>query len=190
MKMDVFYWTPEMFKPSPWFRLPTKVFLDRTGIIRDVLAASRLLPFGPPEDLEVSRILSKALATVHETVRRARRQELFYAQTLLEQSRAYLMQLDTWLQRWNPEQSVDLKMHHRLNPALMQILERSYVGFDAEAVEAAVIGLTTHLRKQIPRLHEAFRLARPIANDLHAADIVCERKVEGGCTGRAAQREC
>jgi predicted nucleotidyltransferase len=182
-KMDVFYWTPEMFKPSPWFKLPTTVFLDRTGVIRDVLAASRLLPFAPPEDLEVSRILSKALATVHETVRRARRQELFYAQSLLEQSRAYIMQLDTWLQRWNPEQSVDLKMHHRLSPALMQVLERSYVGFDANAVEAAVIGLTTHLRQQIPRLHEAFHMARPMANDLCAADIVCERQVEGGRRG-------
>jgi predicted nucleotidyltransferase len=177
MKIDVFYWTPDMFKPSPWFRLPTQVFLDRTGVIRGVLTASRALPFPPPEDVEVGRILSKALATVHETVRRVRRRELFYAQTLLEQSRSYIMQLDTWLLEWNPEQSVDLKMHHRLSPSLMQVLERSYVGFDAEAVDMAVMGLATHLRQQIPRLHTAFRLARVMADDLYAVDIVCERQV-------------
>jgi predicted nucleotidyltransferase len=177
LKIDVLYWTPEMFSPSPWFKLPAKVLLDRTGMVRDVLEHSQPLRFSPPEDIEVSRILSKALAGIHETVRRSRRGELYYAQTLLEQSRSFIMQLDTWLRRWNPSMAVDLRMERRLSSSLMRVLDQAYVGLDADAIEAAVIRLAEYLRHQIPRLHEEYRLHRAIAGDLHAAEIVCERQV-------------
>jgi hypothetical protein len=65
LKIDVMYWTPNIFKPSPWFRMPARVFLDREGLIASVLAQSAALRFGPPAAPEVSRVLSKALAGLH-----------------------------------------------------------------------------------------------------------------------------
>jgi predicted nucleotidyltransferase len=59
LKIDVFYWTPAIFKPSPWFGMPAKVFLDRDGLVQSV--QSQALTFSPSSPNEVSRILSKAL---------------------------------------------------------------------------------------------------------------------------------
>lgn len=83
LKIDVFYWTPAIFRPSPWFGLPSEVLLDRAGLLETVLAQSQSLSFSPPSSEEVSRILSKALAGSHEVVRRARRGELHFAHSLL-----------------------------------------------------------------------------------------------------------
>ena len=66
VKMDVFYLSTEVWRPSPWLRFPAEVFLDRTGIVREVLERSANLPFAPPASQEVSRVLSKALAGMHE----------------------------------------------------------------------------------------------------------------------------
>jgi hypothetical protein len=62
VKIDVFYWTPEVFKPSAWFRMPTEVFLDRKGLVQSTLPESQSLALSPPNGAEVSRVLSKALA--------------------------------------------------------------------------------------------------------------------------------
>ena len=48
LKIDVFYWTPDTFRPSPWFRMPAKIFLDGDGLVRRVLAQSQTLMFVPP----------------------------------------------------------------------------------------------------------------------------------------------
>jgi hypothetical protein len=48
LKVDVFYWTPDIFKPSPWFKLPAKVFLDRIWLVQAVLDKSQSLTFAPP----------------------------------------------------------------------------------------------------------------------------------------------
>jgi predicted nucleotidyltransferase len=72
LKADVFYINVNDFHPSPWLRFPATILLDRTGVVRDVLNRSRDLPFDPPPDSEVSRILSKGLAAAHEVVRRVR----------------------------------------------------------------------------------------------------------------------
>ncbi len=97
MKIDVFYWTPEMFTPSAWFKMPAKIFLDRDGVVQRTLAQSQSLAFSPPPCTEVSRVLSKALAGTHEVVRRARRGELFYAQSVLDELRSNMATLDAWI---------------------------------------------------------------------------------------------
>lgn len=109
LKIDVFYWTPEIFTPSPWFKLPAEVFLDRTGLVQRVLEASRSLTHLRPPDAEVSRVLSKAIAGAHEVVRRARRGEVYYAQTLLDELRAHMTRLDMWIQGFEPSVPQDLK---------------------------------------------------------------------------------
>jgi hypothetical protein len=43
LKMDVFYLNPSTFVPSPWLKLPTRVFFDRMGLVRETLEASAAL---------------------------------------------------------------------------------------------------------------------------------------------------
>ncbi len=177
VKVDVFYWTPEIFRPSPWFKLPSKVFLDRNGLVREVLERSQALTFSPPAGAEVGRILSKALAATHETVRRARRGELFYAQSLLEELRGFTTRLDAWLHGFVPSVPQDLKLAGRLSPALGKALERSYVGLNADDIDKAVVDLSEILVQQIPELHRMFDLRRPLETDLYAADLVRTRQI-------------
>jgi predicted nucleotidyltransferase len=177
LKIDVFYLNPNTFTPSPWLKLPARVFLDRTGLVQDVLEHSRPLSFPLPAATEVSRILSKALAAAHETVRRARRGELFYAQSLLEELRMFLSRLDTWIHRFEPSAPSDLKMERRLSPTFKATLEGSYAGLNATAIEAAAVTLSEALAQQIPKLHAAFELGRSLAADLEAVNLVRARQV-------------
>ena len=89
-KIDVFYWSTDAFRPSPWLKFPAAIVLDRTGIVSSILKESASLQFLAVPVAEVSRLLSKALAGAHEVVRRIRRGELLFAQSLLEEPRMRL----------------------------------------------------------------------------------------------------
>jgi predicted nucleotidyltransferase len=177
LKIDVFYWTPSVFRPSPWFRMPAKVFLDRDGLVRSVLAQSQSLTFSPPSSDEVSRVLSKALAGAHEVVRRTRRGELHFAQSLLEELRSNMTRLDAWIQGFEPSAPPDLKLAARLSPTLAHVFERSYVGLNAADIDDAVVGLSTALTQQISELHRQFELNRPLTFDMAAVDLVTTRQI-------------
>ena len=177
LKIDVFYWTPEIFRPSPWFRMPARVFLDRIGVVQDVLSRSQSLAFPAPSPDEVSRILSKALAGTHEVVRRARRGELHFAHSLLDELRFNMARLDGWILGLEPAAPPDLKLAARLSPDLTTAFARSYVGLNATALDDAVVALADALARQIPELHRRFGLKRPLAADLSAAELVTGRHV-------------
>jgi predicted nucleotidyltransferase len=177
LKIDVFYLSPQTFVPSPWLRLPEQILLDRTGVIREVLETSQSLSFPAPEPVEVSRILSKALAAAHETVRRARRGELIFAQSLLEEMRSFMIRLDGWLHAADPVVSADLKLDHRASGPFKAALEESYAQLDGAAIEAAAVDLSAFLARQIPLLHQRFRIGRPLSADLEAVDLVRLRRV-------------
>lgn len=177
LKVDVFYWTPSMFRPSPWFRMPTKVFVDRNGVVQSVLAESQFLAFPAPLPDEVSRILSKALAGVHEVVRRARRGELQFAQSLLDELRSHMVQLDGWIQGLAPSSPHDLKAFSRVSPAMSNALASSYVGLSAADLDDAAVVLGEVLTQQIPELHRKFQLNRPLSSDLSAVALVTGRQV-------------
>jgi hypothetical protein len=177
LKIDVFYWTPAIFTPSPWFGMPAKVFLDRDGLVQSVLAQSQLLTFSPPSPHEVSRILSKALAGAHEVVRRTRRGELHFAQSLLDELRSHMARLEGWIQGFEPSAPHELKWATRLSPALMTAFARSYVGLNATELNEAVVALGRTLARQIPELHRKFELNRPMATDLSAVGLVTGRQV-------------
>ena len=110
-------------------------------------------------------------------VRRVRRGELFYAQTLLEQFRAYTIRLDAWLHGIEPSVPRDLKLAGRLSPALAQALERSYVSLSADDIDGAVVDMSNILVEQIPELHKAFDLKRSLSTDLYALNLVRMRQV-------------
>ncbi len=177
VKIDVFYWTAAMFKPSAWFKLPAQVLLDRQGVVRSVLAQSASLSFTPPAAGEVSRVVSKALAGAHEVVRRARRGELFYAQSLLDELRGNMTRLDAWMLGFEPESPQDLKLAGRVSPALLKAFEQSYAGLNAEDIDRAAVVLSGVLSHQICELHKKFDLARTLTTDLAAVALVTERQV-------------
>lgn len=177
LKIDVFYWTPAIFKPSPWFGMPAQVFLDRDGLVQNILAQSQTLTFSPPSADEVSCILSKALAGAHEVVRRAHRGELHFAQSLLDELRSHMAQLDGWIHGLEPSAPHDLKWATRLSPALMTAFERSYVGLSATELDEAAVGLGRALAQQIPELHQKFELNRSLTTDLFAVELVTGRQV-------------
>lgn len=178
LKIDVFYFSPKTFTPSPWLKLPAEVFLDRTGLVQDVLERSKSLPFLPPASAEVSRILSKVLAAAHETIRRARRGELFYAQSLLEELRSYMIRIDGWIHHFEPVAPCDLNMERRLSGTFRGALERSYVSLNGAAIETAAVDLCTVLESQVRELHRAFALDRSLETDLCAAALVSGRQVQ------------
>lgn len=177
LKIDVFYWTPAMFRPSPWFGMPTKVLLDRDGLVQSVLAQSQSLKFPIPSPNEVSRVLSKALAGVHEVVRRARRGELYFAQSLLDELRSNIVRLEGWIQGFDPSAPHHLKLAARLSPDLASAFARSYVGLNAADLDDAVVALSNALAQQIPELHRKFELNRLLTSDLSAVELVAGRQV-------------
>lgn len=177
LKLDVLYYSARTLQPSPWLKQPVKIFQDRTGRIAEVLQQSRALTAAPWDAAEVSRILSKALATLHECVRRVPRGELMVAQVMLGQLREYLMQLDEAL-RHQPSWEVSMgQREQRLSAALHSALTGSYVGLDAVAVREAARSLAGVLREHVGQLHRGYVLGRSEAADLRAVDIVRDEAI-------------
>ncbi|TCV76404.1 hypothetical protein EDE05_108226 [Neorhizobium sp. R1-B] len=83
-KIDIFYFDAARLVPSPWYRLPIRILHDPTGIVAEVVEQSAGLTFAVRAD-ELDISISKGLAAAQETYRRAKRGELFYAQTLLDE---------------------------------------------------------------------------------------------------------
>jgi hypothetical protein len=177
LKIDVFYWTPESFGPSPWFGLPATVLVDRDGLVERVLDQSRSMAFSPPSGDEVSRVLSKALAGAHEVVRRARRGQLFFAQSLLDELRSNLARLDRWARGRDVSSPEDVRSTGTLSVPVASAIERSYVGLDSADIDAALVGLGGVLSDLIPALHSRFALNRPLTRDLASIELVTRRQI-------------
>ena len=122
-------------------------------------------------------MISKALACAHEAVRRAKRDELFYAQSLLENLRSYMVQIEDWLCSFEPVTVADFKIEHRISDRLRAALVLSYVPLEATALEAATIKLSNLLSEQIVELHNRFDLHRSLENDAYAVEIVAKQLI-------------
>lgn len=53
----------------------------------------------------------------------------------------------------------------------------SYVSGEPEGLDAAVVGLSEALARQIRELHGMYALSRSLESDLHAVDLVRKRQV-------------
>lgn len=170
-KVDIFYYDAAHLNPSPWYRLPIRVLHDPGGLVADLLARSRDLPFIVSER-QVDYSISKGIAAVHEAYRRARRGELFYAQALLDELRQHVMQADDWLNARTPETTVMAKFDRRGSAEVRVALGASYAPCDADAILTAVRSLVPLYRDQVVALHRQFTLSRPLENDLAALNVV------------------
>lgn len=170
-KIDIFYYNAAALSPSPWYRLPIRILHDPEGIVADLVDRSQKSPFTVSvDDLDFS--ISKGLAAAHETYRRARRGELFYALSLLDELRQHVMHADDWLHDRTPETAVVAKFGTRGSRAILAALRTSYSPCEANAILAALRLLTETYRAQLVELHAKFGLVRPIDSDLEAIDIL------------------
>ncbi|EDX83197.1 hypothetical protein S7335_376 [Synechococcus sp. PCC 7335] len=177
LKIDVFYWNVETLEPSPSLRFAADILFDRTGQVQELLNRSALLTFPTPETTEVSRVISKALACAHEALRKAKRGELFYAQSLIESLRSYIIQMEDWLRSFEPVTVADFKIEHRISDRLRAVLISSYAPLEAITLESVTIELSKVLSEQIPELHSRFDLRRSLENDTYAVELVTKQLV-------------
>ncbi|MES5047189.1 nucleotidyltransferase domain-containing protein [Rhizobium nepotum] len=172
-KIDIFYFNAAALAPSPWYRLPIRILHDPEGVVADLAERSQGLAF-TVSDADLDFSISKGLAAAHEAYRRARRGELFYALSLLDELRQHIMQADDWLHNRTPETAVVAKFDMRGSRAVLAALKTSYRPCEAEAIMSALCLLVETYRAQIAELHGKFGLARPLASDLEAIDILKE----------------
>jgi hypothetical protein len=159
-KIDIFYYSAAGLRPSPWYRLPTKVLYDPNGVIADLVNRSKNLPFTVLED-DIDFSISKGLAAAHEVYRQVQRGELFYAQTLLDEMRHHIMLANDWLFDRTPETAAAAKFEKRASDDVLAVLTMSYCPCDVGALLAALRSLAMYYREQVIRLHEKFALSRP-----------------------------
>lgn len=173
-KIDIFYISLSDFSPSPWYDLPTDILYDPRGILADVIKKSKGLPFDATED-EIDRSISKGIASAHEAYRRVQRGELFFAQSLLDSIRHYMIQTDDWINARPPRAVTFSKLEQRGNSAIIRAFQNSYVGLDERDIDGALKALLRAYRQQILELHDRFKLHRPLENDLYAIDMILDK---------------
>jgi hypothetical protein len=170
-KIDIFYLNQARLTPSPWYTLPIQILHDPSGTVASLLEQSKGERFDVSED-DIDFSISKGLSATHETYRRARRGELIYAQTLLDELRQHVMRADDWLFGRTPRTAVFAKFERRGDQETLAALAASYPRHDAQAILRSLHGLARLYRGQIARLHEQFRPSRPLSVDLEALDMI------------------
>ena len=171
-KIDVLYFKPEHLQPSPWYLKPIQVIYDPKTLINQVIEASQGLEFTLDVD-EVNRLISKGLAQAEEVYRRVMRGELFYAQSLLDNFRGSMMQIDDFFLK-NPSSSMAPASHfeQRGSQALIEALKHSYTLLDKQSTLNALGVLLNVYQYQVIKAHEMLSLQRDRETDMYWIDIL------------------
>lgn len=149
-KIDVFYYRPEDLTPSLWYARPLRVLHDPGGLVARVVERSRELTVEVSTD-ELRILAGKAIAHVHEIVRRTARGELLYAQGLLCALRDHVVRFDDALaERLTPSAPVARLEHRALHSdELIQAFAASLRCADREQLARASSALVTVLRERL-----------------------------------------
>lgn len=172
VKVDVFYYRPEDLRPSPWFTLPVKVLLDRDHSIMRLLEQSAGMTFSAPPEA-VNETINQLLACTHEILRRVHRGELAYAQTILNEMRQLMIAADEHLGKRPPYGFSHFESECG-DPALLDLIRKSYCGYESEPILRVAHRLATHFAKQLSRLNNAFALQRNDARDAAALRVILD----------------
>lgn len=154
-KIDIFYLDEAQLPP----RLGTvclSVCFDPHGAIAELIDKSKNLAFEVAAE-DVSQSIRKGLAALHEAIRRAKRGELVFAQTLLDELRHHMMKADDWLFERIPTTAVYAKFDERGSSSILDALRSSYCALNAGDILEAVSMLGTTYRQQVVSLHEQFK---------------------------------
>ena len=173
-KIDVLYFKPKHLQPSLWFSLPTQVIYDPKGLVQQVIQASQGLKI--TLDIgEIDRLISKGLAYAEEVYRRVMRDELFYAQSLLDSFRGILMQLDDYFRNSPSLHSASAShFEQRGSKTLIRVLKSSYAALDKPSILHALGELLKVYQNQVVKLHKALSLQRDKEADLYWSNTILE----------------
>lgn len=171
-KVDIFYYRPEDLVPSPWYTLPVRILYDPERIIANLVQSSASLKFTATA-AEVGNSISVAIGNLHEVYRRLKRDELVYAQTILNQVRASVIEADDALNGRAIQGGFGFShFEQRGSPDVCEIIYRSYCPARSEAIRRTLCELAQLYRGQVMELHKAFDLNREPGTDLDAIDII------------------
>jgi len=170
-KIDVFYISESDFKPTAWYGLPTKVLYDPNCIVADVISRSKGLCLEIATD-EVDRSISKGITSAHEAYRRIHRVDLFFAQSLLDSLRHYMIQADDWINSRPPQAVTFSMLEQRGSNTIIQSFSNAYVELYDQEIEKALKVLLGAFRQKVVCLHTQFKLSRSLENDLEAIDTI------------------
>ena len=154
--------------------MPTEVIYDPKGLVRQVVRASAKSDFSLLTVDEVERLISKGLAYAEEVYRRVMRNELFYAQSLLDRFRWILIQFDDYLQHSLPSSGFGLPSHfeRRGSQGIVELLENSYAILERQSILEALDKLLQYYRDRIIQLHKSLSLKRSLEADLDWIDTI------------------
>jgi len=171
VKIDIFYLSEADLEPSPWYTLPIRILFDPRGVVERLLTRSVGLRFEVEED-DLDYSISKGIAAAHEAFRRMQRDELIFAETLLDELRFHIIQADDWLFDRTPRTQLFSKYDQRGSGEVVAVLRQSFCVCDRPAVLVSLRTLSQLYRRQVIQLHDRFRLSRRLDSDVTALDML------------------
>lgn len=176
-KVDVFYFTPEHLKPSPWYSLPVRIVYDPEGLVARLVETSRGLTFSH-DIAEIDRSISRVISCAQEVYRRVRREELFFAHAELTNVRYFMAHLDDYF-RNNPPRAVALSHYeNRGSDYIVKAIMDSDAPLQPDAILKSCNILLTAFLKQMDLLYQKFRFERIKESDEFALKMVMELSKE------------
>jgi predicted nucleotidyltransferase len=90
IKVDVFFYTTGKIEPSIWFK-GIKILHDTGGLLNELLNKSNEYQYQVSRE-DVIRWRGKVFSYIHEVYRRVRREEYYYALTMMNNLRSFIVQ--------------------------------------------------------------------------------------------------
>ena len=172
IKVDVFYYTEWDLYPSLWQNKGITIILDKKGFLQKIVDKSKTLTFEISNE-EINILINKGLALVHEVYRRVMRNELIYANDLLNALRQRLIDYDDLLN----ENLLEGCSHYekRGNKLLIDLFHESYITFDKYSLLNQLYKLIEVLQKNIQDLDLKYKLQRDKNKDLYSLNLLKDK---------------
>jgi len=161
LKAEVLYYTISDLTPSPWHK-NISIYKDTNNLIKNLKDNSQIIDFKPNVN-EVNRCINDFYAAIHETYRRLKRGELFFAIRLLEKAKEKLINLWDYIKE-NPTRQW-YKLERRIEPEGMNLLMNTFPTYDERAIYVNMIKIIESFEITKEKLNKKYKLNRIIEND-------------------------
>lgn len=169
IKVDVFYYTELDVYPSLWLNKGIDIILDKKNFLQRTCDKSKSLTFEISNE-EINILINKGLALVHEIYRRAMRNELIYANDLLNAFRQRLIDYDDLLNKKLMEGCSHYEK--KGNKLLINVFHESYITSDKNSILNQLYKLIEVLEKNIHDLDLKYDLQRDKNRDLYSLNLL------------------
>lgn len=169
IKVDVFYYKSDEINPSLWHNKGIKIIYDKTGKIAEIVEESKKLAIEYNKQ-EINMSIDKTFALIHEVYRRAKRNEVIYANDLLNGLRMKVIEFDDIIN--NRLQEGSSHYENRGNKDIILTLHNSYSTNNQKNILETLYSLSNLLEKQIKNLVTKFEIERDIDKDNYSFRVV------------------